>query len=306
MKIEGSKLRLSFGNADGGLVSRDGKPLSWFEVVDADTGGFVAAEAVIEGSTVVVSAASVPHPVAVRFGWNKVAEPNLCNAEKLPALPFRTGDVPVRDSLAHVAEAKAFKLVYDLDLARLGLQPAYSVDNHASIKGPIDRIAYCVELLNAKGEQQFIYVSMDAFTQDLAKIGVPTQASGAFFQQNVVALNVESNVKGIATGSGIAAGNIEFWPFNYAPANSGNVPNASPSAYDFGDMPDRGGDYGSMQVHNHDAKQTLFALNHWIAGAHADLGIGNDPTGNAPDWTFAANADSYQAKRLRVLVHVKE
>ena len=37
-----------------------------------------------------------------------------------------------------------------------------------------------------------------------------------------------------------------------------------------------------MQVHNHDARQTLFALNHWIAGAHADLGIGNDPTGNAP------------------------
>ena len=57
----------------------------------------------IEGSTVVVSAASVPHPVAVRFGWNKVAEPNLCNAEKLPALPFRTGEVPLRDGLAHVA-----------------------------------------------------------------------------------------------------------------------------------------------------------------------------------------------------------
>ena len=98
------------------------------------------------------------------------------------------------------------------------------MDNHTSIKGLIDRIAYCVELLNGKGEQQFLYVSMDAFTQDLAKIGVPPQASGAFFQQNVAALNVESNVKGIVTGSGIPGGNIEFWPFIYAPDNSGKAP----------------------------------------------------------------------------------
>ncbi len=30
-----------------------------------------------------------------------------------------------------------------------------------------------------------------------------------------------------------------------------------------------------MQVHNHDAKQTLFALNHWREGDKADIGIGN-------------------------------
>ena len=62
--------------------------------------------------------------------------------------------------------------------------------------------------------------------------------------------------------------------------------------------------YGSMQVHNHQAKQTLFALNHWREGNHADIGIGSQPTGN-PDWTFAGNAGSYEAKRLRVLVRLK-
>ena len=62
--------------------------------------------------------------------------------------------------------------------------------------------------------------------------------------------------------------------------------------------------YGSMQVHNHDARQTLFALNHWSEGSRADLGIGNQPKDN-PDWTFAANAGSYKTKRLRVLVHLK-
>jgi len=72
--------------------------------------------------------------------------------------------------------------------------------------------------------------------------------------------------------------------------------------WDFGDEPAGAADgYGSMQVHNHDAKQTLFAINHWKEGSRADVGIGNQSKDN-PDWTFAANAGSYKAKRLRVLV----
>jgi sialate O-acetylesterase len=59
-----------------------------------------------------------------------------------------------------------------------------------------------------------------------------------------------------------------------------------------------------MQVHNHDARQTLFALNHWSEGSRADVGIGNQPAGN-PDGTFAGNAGTYQAKRLRVLVRCR-
>ena len=60
--------------------------------------------------------------------------------------------------------------------------------------------------------------------------------------------------------------------------------------------------YGSMQIHNHDAKQTIFAFNHWSTGEKADIGIGNQPGGN-PDWTFAGNAGSFSTRRLRVLVH---
>ena len=45
---------------------------------------------VIDGSTVVVSSPTVPDPVAVRFGWQAAAEPNLFNKEGLPASPFRT------------------------------------------------------------------------------------------------------------------------------------------------------------------------------------------------------------------------
>ena len=58
MKIEGDKIRLSFAHVDGGLKTRDGKPLSEFQIAGAD-GKFVPAEAVIDGDTVVVTAKGV-------------------------------------------------------------------------------------------------------------------------------------------------------------------------------------------------------------------------------------------------------
>jgi sialate O-acetylesterase len=306
MTIEGDKLRLSFDHADTGLASRDGKPLNWFELIDADEGGFVPAEARIDGSAVVLSAPGVKHPVAMRFAWSMLAQPNLMNTEGLPASAFRAGTVPKRDMLAlKVPEAKDYQLVYDLDLGKLGPDITYDVDNHSKIHQPFDRIAYFLELEGADKNTQYLYVSMDAFTDALDKIGVPTVKSGAHFQRNVANMNVYSNAKGIVARTGLAGGNIEFWPNNYGPANSANVPNASAQVYDFGDEPAGPPDgYGSMQVHNHADKQTLFALNHWKEGSHADVGIGNQPTGN-PDWTFAGNAGSYQVKRLRVLVRCK-
>ena len=306
MTIEGDKLRLTFDQVGGGLASRDGKPLSWFEIIDADEGGFVKADARIDGSAVVLSAPEVKHPVAMRFAWSMMAEPNLMNAEGLPAGAFRAGTVPKRDVLVlKVPEAKDYQLVYDLDLAKLGPSITYDVDNHGKIHQPFDRVAYFLEVQGADRNTQYLYVSMDAFTDALDKIGVPTVKSGAHFQQNIANMNVYSNVKGIVAGIGLKGGNMEFWPNNYGPANSANVPNASAQVWDFGDEPSGPAEgYGSMQVHNHAAKQTLFALNHWTEGGRADLGIGNQATGN-PDWTFAANAGSYQAKRLRVLVRCK-
>jgi len=60
-----------------------------------------------------------------------------------------------------------------------------------------------------------------------------------------------------------------------------------------------------MQVHNHLAKQTIFAFNSWKRGAAADVGIGNS-TGRTRDWTFRGNARNYAVKKLRVLVRVKK
>jgi len=72
--------------------------------------------------------------------------------------------------------------------------------------------------------------------------------------------------------------------------------------YDFGDQPVPPEDgYGSMQVHHGAAKQTVFAINQWKAGARADIGIGNSP-GDTRDWTFSSSATNYTTKRLRVYV----
>jgi sialate O-acetylesterase len=85
---EGQRLRVRFDHTDGGLVSRDGKPLSWFEVAGADE-AYVGAEAIIDGDAVLVSSPSVPTPAWVRFAWGNIAAPNLMNKEGLPANAFR-------------------------------------------------------------------------------------------------------------------------------------------------------------------------------------------------------------------------
>ena len=89
MAVEGSKIRVQFDHVGGGLASRDGKPLTWFEIAGADR-KFVKAAAEIDGEAVVVHADGVADPAAVRFAWDRAAEPNLINKEGLPASPFRT------------------------------------------------------------------------------------------------------------------------------------------------------------------------------------------------------------------------
>ena len=210
----------------------------------------------------------------------------------------------VRGAVNNVPEAAAYALVYSLNIPASAdyniTPPAYDVDYHGSVGG-FTRVAYYLELQAPNQPLQFCWVSMNAFTADAGKIGVPHLNANAVFQQTVTAMNVFSNVAGVTTGTGLG-GNLEFWSTNYAQANSANVPGASSSAYDFGDQPSAGS-YGSMQIHNPGAVQTLIAFNHWgnAVGAAPDLGIGNNP-GGEPDWTFAGNAGGYTIRTLQAYV----
>ena len=306
--VEPGRLRVKFDNADGGLQSRDGKPLTHFEVI-GETAEFVPATAVVEGAdTVVISAAGVKEPVAVRYAWHKLAEPNLANGAGLPASAFRAGTVPEYDFFTlKVPEAADYQLVLDLDLKTLGADINYSIDRSAEIAAGFDRVGYFMELLPSGGGRQWIWTSMDAFTTEAGKIGVPTMKSGIFHQTTVKGLKVLSNVPGVTNGEGLS-GQLEFWPHNYGPMNAAKVPGASEDLWDFGDapMPPAEG-YGSMQVHQIAAKETVFAINQWRGGPGADLGIGNsskDP--KTRDWTFSGNAGSFESARLRVFVRPKK
>ncbi|MFV5688044.1 sialate O-acetylesterase [Flavobacterium sp. ZT3R25] len=88
MKIKKDRVQLFFDYANSGLV-KNGDVLKEFEIAGEDQ-LFYPADAKIDGKTVVVFAAKVKKPVAVRFAWKAVPEPNLFNKENLPASPFRT------------------------------------------------------------------------------------------------------------------------------------------------------------------------------------------------------------------------
>lgn len=84
---EDHALRVWFDHADG-LTAKGGGAVTGFEIAGAD-GKYTAADAKIEGTSVVVSNASVPDPVSVRYAWADNPTCNLYNREGLPASPFQ-------------------------------------------------------------------------------------------------------------------------------------------------------------------------------------------------------------------------
>jgi sialate O-acetylesterase len=76
----------------GGLKASDGedKPLTHFEISGKDGKWHPATVTIVYGDHLIVKSDQVKEPVAVRFGWNELAEPNLVNRAGLPASPFRT------------------------------------------------------------------------------------------------------------------------------------------------------------------------------------------------------------------------
>jgi len=93
MKIEKSKIRISFDNAPSGLISKGGEPTEF--LIAGDDKVFYPAKAKIEGSTVLLSAKEVKAPAAIRFAWKNESIPNLFSKEGLPVSSFRTDQWPI-------------------------------------------------------------------------------------------------------------------------------------------------------------------------------------------------------------------
>ncbi len=88
MKIEGNKIRLHFAHVGSGLMAQGG-PLKGFVIAGTDN-KFQYADAVIQGSEILVSHANIASPTQVRYAWADNPVCNLYNAEGIPASPFKT------------------------------------------------------------------------------------------------------------------------------------------------------------------------------------------------------------------------
>jgi sialate O-acetylesterase len=87
---EDHALRVWFDHANG-LTAKGGGSVAGFEVAGPD-GKYVAADAKIDGASVIVSSASVSDPVCVRYAWADNPTCNLYNREGLPASPFQAAE----------------------------------------------------------------------------------------------------------------------------------------------------------------------------------------------------------------------
>ena len=311
MEIAGNVLIVHFKNARS-LKTRDGLAPDWFEIAGAD-GIYHKASAVIDGTTIKLTASDVSKPFAVRFAWHQTAQPNVQNEAGLQLGAFRAGTIPERalfDGL--VPDSTTFQLLYRFDptnpvLADNQHRLVYATDNSEQITGKVKRVGYFLYLVKDK-QPQYVFVTMPPLDPDLKKLGVPVKASGARFQKRIQDVRiVASNVPSVKTGSYTDC-NVEFWDCNYGPENRANVPGASDNKYDFGDRMDPGTSpgYGSMQIHDVSGKQTILAFNNFRVGSDCDVGIGNNPDPNGhPDWTFSKSAATYSGGQFLILVEME-
>ena len=320
---EGGKFVLTFNDATSWYVyNADRSPAQGFEIAGPD-GKFVPAKVVNKmvnggtydgGAELVVAADGVKNPKRLRYLAEKPWTGALYAFNSgLPVGPFeidarvpgenRRGPAVKMDAALAIPELAGYRKVLQANLpAGGGFKSAgYSFDETAKA-GAYSRVAYVLELENRDGSVDWAMASMDAFTSEPAKLGVPAVLN-TFFQQKVAKLTVRSNQKTVTEVTDSDGGCIEFFNTNYGTQKGMADVGGSAEVYDFNDVahPDKSGKagYGSMQVHNWKGGETVFAYNCFNGGC--DIGIGNCP-GKNPDWTFCGNGGQYRARRLTVLV----
>ena len=202
-----------------------------------------------------------------------------------------------------------YTVVYQLDIPDAAEynngQVPYSIDSSSNIDFTFDRVAYYLELEKPNEARTWVFVSFPSITTSADELGVPTFNSGIVHNQLLTDVEIQSNHQNLSSLGVINTGVIEFWGTNYGTTNDLGVPNGDDSTYDFADSqwtPDSAG-YGSMQIHDYDSGQTLFAYNAWGGSDIDDLGIGSNPNvDEGSDWTFASNAAEYTLKTMTILV----
>ena len=174
---------------------------------------------------------------------------------------------------------------------RSGNNIVYSQDNSASysdsdLQADGVRIGYRMEVAY-DGTNYYAETFFDAWDGiTLSRLQFPSLSNAFAIQDNVTNMSVDSNYPTV-TNTSSTTGRLEIWPWNYGPEAQIGGDN---SKYDFDDTHVGGGIYGSMQVHNLSAAQTVMAWNsHYDSSP--DIGFGNNPANDGhPDWTRSGNS----------------
>jgi hypothetical protein len=137
--------------------------------------------------------------------------------------------------------------------------------------------------------------SADTTAPSIAGIAIPSVNAGQqwIVQANVSDMNVYSTNSAVTKAAGIN-GRLEIWPWNYGWGPSVLTPAGSSDSYDYGDLHNGNGAYGSFQVHDVTNYKPVFVWNNtgYGNGYTAEVGYGANSVAN-PDWTFCSQGGSW-------------
>lgn len=88
---KGNGYWIKFAHADGGLKTKNDKPIEGFQL-QAEDHTWHNASAKVDGDTITVTSPEVQKPTAVRYAWDGNPANPFFNGTDLPATPFRSDD----------------------------------------------------------------------------------------------------------------------------------------------------------------------------------------------------------------------
>jgi hypothetical protein len=184
-----------------------------------------------------------------------------------------------------------------------GLKKNIFWTNKAIAKSGFGRVAIKLTIGSS-----WVWASFDAYSANKNDYHMPTKANGRVQNRYVNNLHIFKSASApVEAAANVKRGFLEMWPTNYGKANVKRVPGASDGLYDFGDQRSARHSYGCFQVHDYMNKQTVLAVNNFLAvdGKH-DVGIGNQKRTHSqqPDWTFSQTARKYRDAKQNVQVQV--
>ena len=214
------------------------------------------------------------------------------------------------------SERTKYRLVYDWNpyaphTSHLGYRrvPVHYVTDLAKgiADGSFKRVAYWFETTDLAGRRNWIWVSLDTFTDQASRLGIPSTRTGARFQQKVANVKYWSNKPELDAEGGrtVDEGNIEFWPGSFGTTGKLGL-GGNDAKYDFDDT-ETGVSYGSMQIHDFKRKLTLFGINRFESNEDLFFGVGTNTSGAGhPDWVESHDFKTPRYQAARLLVFVEE